>query len=358
MRKHESISRPDRPHQRRQLTAHARSASENASTCALAPSEPSSLYWDFIARLEYKYHWSKSEVFMYIGGVARVEQGTLATNIGRGRPPESARGRRAPFAINEIVEIVRACVAKAQMLYPSLGITGHRNGYFRHDDEVDVVAAVRAAEPDILLLGFGTPAKECFMHRHYRELGVPFVMGVGGSSLGVIAALEIAGARRSGRPLGAMDVSHDLRWYLSRLGAMSAAEIAHRSYRAARAPVDQLRMRTGRHARPTAAMRAHHEQGQGPEPFYFDRDLARTPTCPELADEAEAIVAALTLGGELRSLHVPAMTQLIRELDRQIFADGVNAEMATHYHVFVLEGLAELAAAHGVHFSPHEHATP
>ena len=78
-------------------------------------------------------------------------------------------------------EIVRACVAKAQTLYPSLLVAGHRNGYFRRDEEVDVVAAIRATRPDILFLGFGTPAKEYFMHRHYRELGVPFVMGVGGS---------------------------------------------------------------------------------------------------------------------------------------------------------------------------------
>jgi len=45
----------------------------------------------------------------------------------------------------------------------------------------EVVAAIRAAQPDILFLGFGTPAKEYFMHRHYRALDVPFVMGVGGS---------------------------------------------------------------------------------------------------------------------------------------------------------------------------------
>lgn len=63
-------------------------------------------------------------------------------------------------------------------------------------------------------------------------------------------------------------------------------------------------------------------------------------------------VAALTLGGELRSLHVPALTRLIHELDRQIFADGVNAEMATHYHVFVLEALVVLAHLLRVHKSP------
>jgi N-acetylglucosaminyldiphosphoundecaprenol N-acetyl-beta-D-mannosaminyltransferase len=78
-------------------------------------------------------------------------------------------------------EIVEACVAKAQTLHPSLHIAGYRNGYFRREDEAAIVAAVRAAQPDILFLGFGTPAKEYFMHRHYQALGVPFVMGVGGS---------------------------------------------------------------------------------------------------------------------------------------------------------------------------------
>lgn len=78
-------------------------------------------------------------------------------------------------------EIVEACVAKAQALYPRLRIAGYRNGYFRREDEADIIAEIRAAEPDILFLGFGTPAKEYFMHRHYRALGVPFVMGVGGS---------------------------------------------------------------------------------------------------------------------------------------------------------------------------------
>lgn len=78
-------------------------------------------------------------------------------------------------------EIVRECVAKAQALYPSLRIAGYRNGYFERHEEADLVDAIRATKPDILFLGFGTPAKEYFMHRHYRALGVPFVMGVGGA---------------------------------------------------------------------------------------------------------------------------------------------------------------------------------
>lgn len=78
-------------------------------------------------------------------------------------------------------QVVDACVAKATELYPALRIAGFRNGYFSADEEPAVVEAIRAARPDILFLGFGTPAKEYFMKRRYRELAVPFVMGVGGT---------------------------------------------------------------------------------------------------------------------------------------------------------------------------------
>ena len=77
--------------------------------------------------------------------------------------------------------VVEACVERARAEYPRLRIAGYRNGYFKPDEEHAVVDAIRAAKPDILFLGFGTPAKEYFMHRRYRELGVPFVMGVGGT---------------------------------------------------------------------------------------------------------------------------------------------------------------------------------
>jgi N-acetylglucosaminyldiphosphoundecaprenol N-acetyl-beta-D-mannosaminyltransferase len=93
----------------------------------------------------------------------------------------AARRRYSVYLLGAKDAVVRACAEKAQKEHPDLRIAGCRNGYFRRDDEAEVVAAIRAAQPDILFLGFGTPAKEYFMHRHYRALGVPFVMGVGGS---------------------------------------------------------------------------------------------------------------------------------------------------------------------------------
>ncbi len=78
-------------------------------------------------------------------------------------------------------EVVGKCVAEVRRRFPVLKIAGFRNGYFDREDEDEIVEGIRAARPDILFLGFGTPAKELFMHRHHRALGVPFVMGVGGT---------------------------------------------------------------------------------------------------------------------------------------------------------------------------------
>lgn len=78
-------------------------------------------------------------------------------------------------------DVVEACVARATERYPGLVVAGYRNGYFQAEDEAAVVAAIRDARPDILFLGFGSPKKEYFMKAHYRELGIPFVMGVGGT---------------------------------------------------------------------------------------------------------------------------------------------------------------------------------
>jgi N-acetylglucosaminyldiphosphoundecaprenol N-acetyl-beta-D-mannosaminyltransferase len=90
------------------------------------------------------------------------------------------RGYRVYF-LGATQAVVERCVERANELFPSLTIAGFRNGHFRAADEQDVVAAIRDAKPDIVFLGFGTPAKEYFMHRWHGELGVPFVMGVGGT---------------------------------------------------------------------------------------------------------------------------------------------------------------------------------
>lgn len=79
-------------------------------------------------------------------------------------------------ATDEVVERVAAVFGER---HPGLRIAGYHDGYW--DDDQEVVSAVRAAHPDYLFLAIPSPRKEMWLSRYLDELGVPFVMGVGGS---------------------------------------------------------------------------------------------------------------------------------------------------------------------------------
>jgi N-acetylglucosaminyldiphosphoundecaprenol N-acetyl-beta-D-mannosaminyltransferase len=93
----------------------------------------------------------------------------------------SARRGYSVYLFGATQDVVEECVARARQQHPGLAVAGYRNGYFKAEDEAAIVAAIREARPDILFLGFGSPKKEYFMTTHHRALGVPFVMGVGGT---------------------------------------------------------------------------------------------------------------------------------------------------------------------------------
>ncbi len=65
--------------------------------------------------------------------------------------------------------------------YPGLIICGTRDGFFKPDEEADVVTEITSAQPDILLVAMGAPRQEMWISCHREELGVPVYMGVGGS---------------------------------------------------------------------------------------------------------------------------------------------------------------------------------
>lgn len=76
-------------------------------------------------------------------------------------------------------DVLDELLARFRRRFPTLRIAGARNGYW--DDDLEVVIAVRNAAPDFLFLAIPSPRKEYWLHEHLAELGVPFVMGVGGS---------------------------------------------------------------------------------------------------------------------------------------------------------------------------------
>lgn len=71
--------------------------------------------------------------------------------------------------------------AEVERRHPAIRIAGTQHGFYPPGEEPAVVQRIAAARPDILFVALGTPQKELFQARHRDQLGVPFVMGVGGS---------------------------------------------------------------------------------------------------------------------------------------------------------------------------------
>lgn len=71
--------------------------------------------------------------------------------------------------------------AKAEELYSGIEVVGTRNGFFTEADEPQIIADIKAARPDILLVALGVPKQEKWLKKHLGELGVPVAIGVGGT---------------------------------------------------------------------------------------------------------------------------------------------------------------------------------
>ncbi|EKS9798725.1 MULTISPECIES: WecB/TagA/CpsF family glycosyltransferase [Burkholderia] len=76
--------------------------------------------------------------------------------------------------------VVEQVVEVAAARYPRLPIAGYHHGYFQ-DDEQAVVDDIRRSGARLLFVAITSPYKENFINRWKSQLGVDFVMGVGGT---------------------------------------------------------------------------------------------------------------------------------------------------------------------------------
>jgi N-acetylglucosaminyldiphosphoundecaprenol N-acetyl-beta-D-mannosaminyltransferase len=90
------------------------------------------------------------------------------------------RGYRVYF-LGARRDVLERMLAEVGRRYPGLAVAGARDGYFRADEESDVVAEIRRSAPDLLFVGMSSPAKELFASRWGQGTGASVVHGVGGS---------------------------------------------------------------------------------------------------------------------------------------------------------------------------------
>ena len=107
----------------------------------------------------------------------RVAGYDLAQELLRCAPAE---GRRVYF-FGSAPGVAEKAKAKAEQVYPGIEIVGGRNGFFSPADNAAIIAEIRAACPDLLLVALGVPKQEKWIAAHLAELDVPVAIGVGGT---------------------------------------------------------------------------------------------------------------------------------------------------------------------------------
>jgi N-acetylglucosaminyldiphosphoundecaprenol N-acetyl-beta-D-mannosaminyltransferase len=65
--------------------------------------------------------------------------------------------------------------------YHNVQCVGVLSGSPREEDEAQIIAAVRAATPDVLFVAFGAPAQNMWIARNLSKLDAPVCIGVGGA---------------------------------------------------------------------------------------------------------------------------------------------------------------------------------
>ncbi len=78
--------------------------------------------------------------------------------------------------------------------YPGVQVVGTYAGSPDPCEEDDIIARIVAADPDVLLVAYGAPRQDLWIHRNLARLGVPVCMGVGGA-LDFIAGVAVRAPR-------------------------------------------------------------------------------------------------------------------------------------------------------------------
>lgn len=85
------------------------------------------------------------------------------------------------FLLGAAPGVAEEAARKFCLDYPELRVAGVHHGYFKENEESEVVRAVREAHADLFLVALGAPKQELWIDRYLEETGAAAALGVGGS---------------------------------------------------------------------------------------------------------------------------------------------------------------------------------
>ena len=84
------------------------------------------------------------------------------------------------FLLGAEEEVLNKTITEIKNIYKDIKLSGFHHGYF-WDEEESVVKQIRDSGAKLLFVAITSPKKENFINKWHKELGVSFVMGVGGT---------------------------------------------------------------------------------------------------------------------------------------------------------------------------------
>lgn len=85
------------------------------------------------------------------------------------------------FFLGSKPQVLEKVITRCRKEFPNLVIAGSRDGYFKKEDEKDIVQHIAKTESDILLVALGIPQKEYFVGEHLKKLNTVVSLPVGGA---------------------------------------------------------------------------------------------------------------------------------------------------------------------------------
>jgi len=86
-----------------------------------------------------------------------------------------------PFFLGAAPDVAEVVAERLAAANPGLDVAGTFAGTPRVEDEDEVIAQVHETTPDLLFVAYGVPAEEKWIARNRARLGVPVMIGVGGT---------------------------------------------------------------------------------------------------------------------------------------------------------------------------------
>ncbi|MDD6563478.1 MAG: WecB/TagA/CpsF family glycosyltransferase [Clostridiales bacterium] len=88
---------------------------------------------------------------------------------------------RSVFLFGGKPGVAETAEEKLKERYPGIVIAGTRNGYFKPEEEEDIVSQINSSGAELLLVCLGAPKQELWINKYKDKLNVKVAMGVGGS---------------------------------------------------------------------------------------------------------------------------------------------------------------------------------